>query len=332
MTLSTSRSFGGAPQAATAASARRPAPQPIDELDESVDSEGWGVEEAVGRGTNRSQQHSTDEGWPQPDAQPVHTYIDEQYGDDDPLLSSFQMVSENAEGSPPPDAHPAHTYIDEQYGDDDPLRSSLQMVSDDADVNVPEILASHSEEDMHTYEPAILPHSGSRAEVQGGTGFTPANRVSASPSWGRVTQPVESSFDSETDYPHSGTVGRSAALTMGRMSDSTLRKISTRAAALQQNTRPTLERPALADDTRGDLDAASYGSAPVRPGSVTRPMSTQRRLANTQAAAPQGRSRSAGRGAGRGAGHSPTAAEFTKDLHVLDEKARELETEIQTYR
>jgi hypothetical protein len=283
------------------------------------------------RGATRSQ-HSADEGWPQPDAQPVHTYIDEQYGDDDPLLSSFQMVSENAERSPLPDAHPAHTYIDEQYGDDDPLRSSLQMVSDDADVNVPEILASHSEEDMHMYEPAIFPHSGSRAEAQGGLRFTPANRVSASPSWGRVTQPVESSFDSDADYPHSGAVSRGAAHTMGRMSDSTLRKISTRAAALQQTTRSTLERPTLADDTHGDLDAASYGSAPVRPGSVTRPMSAQRRLANTQAAAPQGRSRSAGRGAGRGAGHSPTAAEFTKDLHVLDEKARELETEIQTYR
>lgn len=315
--LGSSLAFSGSQSinAATLQQARRPAPQPIiNELDESVDSGGWDVPEDLGasqRTTIRVRSDDEAVRWQDTGAHSAATYIGEQYGDDDPLMNSYQDATQ----------YPSHS---------SPTRTNRS-----------------SEEEHDAVSPPAAPGAADVDTGDYGRTSSSMYRTADSPSWGRVTQPADTSFDSDSEYPPDSVLSSSrgaslsATTTPGaRMSESTLRKISSRTAALHHNTRPTIERPTLADDTMGSIDAHvseySAGASTIRPGSVSRPLSTQRRLANTLAGStPHGannRSRSAGRGSPRTGGTVATAAEFTKDMHVLEAKAKELEDEIQAYR
>jgi hypothetical protein len=183
------------------------------------------------------------------------------------------------------------------------------------------------------------PNSGASARPSANSA-QPVARASESPSWGRTTQPVENSYNSGDDHsdgPLSAVShGSSSALgRTARMSESTLRKISTRTAALHQSTRPTLERPVLADDTSGATEDADSQDAPARGVVYTRPLSTQRRLANTLAApssANQAKARSGSAGRSTQAPRGAAGASTSASDYMLSDKARELEAELQTYR
>lgn len=344
--------------------AQRPKPHvPVDRSQESVESDGgWGDAQEYG-----SQERAVvpeQQGWghsARPASAPVYTAstaaagAEEDFGDDDHMSESYNQTMPHSYG----DYSGKHARVvddmeAEDYGEDEEWARSPSVG----------VLATKSAAGRSS-----SPNAGSTARLGAQHAGTTSLRTAESPSWGRVTQPVQNSFDSEQDdpprdprssssaygqppAPPSSTVNSSSSQSTVRMSESTLRKISSRTAALQQSHRPTLERPVLADDTSGDRHNSNNNNgydhgggsgawerdnnapAAVRPAPVSRPLSAQRRLANTMtAAAPPNRARSAGRGsgaAGRGAGRTTTAAEFTQD--ILEEKARELEEEIQTYR
>ncbi len=185
----------------------------------------------------------------------------------------------------------------------------------------------------------------------------PTMRATESPSWGRSTQPVRHSFSenegagSEQDDSRSGFASTSSRTAegakMARMSNSALRKISSRTAALHgQGQTPVsrMERPTLADDAQRN-DGRDAFSDPeeeetaqqeviyTRPTPVRRasgPAATLGVGAGTAKGATKPRSSSTG---GRLRPGAMTAAGTASGgVDALSEKAQALEQELQTYR
>ena len=185
----------------------------------------------------------------------------------------------------------------------------------------------------------------------------PAMRATESPSWGRSTQPVRHSFSenegagSEQDDSRGGFGSTSRAAEgakMARMSNSALRKISSRTAALHgQGQTPVsrLERPTLADDTQRNSDRNAFSDPEdeeTAPQEVIYTRPTPVRRASGPAATV-----GVGAGAGRGAAAKPRSSSTGGRLRPgamsaagtapgnfgdLSEKAQALEQELQTYR
>lgn len=196
----------------------------------------------------------------------------------------------------------------------------------------------------------------SNADTHARQNSAPAMRATESPSWGRSTQPVGHSFSenegvgSEQDDSRGGSRGAEGAK-MARMSNSALRKISSRTAALHgQGHTPVsrLERPTLADDTSKSNAGDAFSDAEdddVPPQGViyTRPTPVRRSLASTHsgpaavgAGASKGgakpRSSSTGGRLRPGAVGAGTATGLDASHAALSEKAQALEQELQTYR
>ena len=201
------------------------------------------------------------------------------------------------------------------------------------------------------------PNSGATTRLPSSSAFdlrsTARLSSSESPSWGRVTQPDTDTFDEDTqdveystaDAPRSSTSGVShesdftSTTRARRMSDSALRKISSRTAALHQGTQSRIERPILADDTnttqrQPQATSVSTGERSEISKEVihTRPLSMQQRLASTTNSAIGGKQRS--NSVGGRLSRTPASQQSEGELTqaALVEKAKELETELQTYR
>lgn len=202
----------------------------------------------------------------------------------------------------------------------------------------------HESEYNYNRERSVSPNAGASARI-GGVSQASAARPSESPSWGRVTQPSGESYASHDYNPppmerSNSSEQREQAMKGARMSNSALKKISSRTAALHhQPAQHRVERPALADDTNAQTfsrdEEYSEQDEPVRDVVYTRPVSAQRRLASTHSAGAvaagtaKPRSGSAGgRLSNRGSGADSAA----KSQDILSEKARDLEAELETYR
>jgi len=166
----------------------------------------------------------------------------------------------------------------------------------------------------------------------------PAIRNTESPSWGRSTQPVGNSIESdgasEQDDTRSGPLSSRTleANKVARMSNSALRKISSRTAALHSQAPPSrVERPTLADDTNSARDGFSDAEeSTTKNVQYTRPTPVRRGLASTHAGpAPAAKPRSSSTG-GRLRPGAVTAADASQAN--LTGKAQELEKELETYR
>lgn len=220
----------------------------------------------------------------------------------------------------------------------------------------PNVVQSNRSEDV-SRERSESPNAGASARV-GSQAGTAAARASESPSWGRVTRPSED-FYAASDEGQAQERSHSSeqqqhrqrdqreSMKVARMSNSALKKISSRTAALHNPpAQHRVARPTLADDTnvrasREEVVEEEYSEQeePARDVVYTRPVSTQRLLSNTHSTTAgnasnttsRPRSGSAGgrlasrRGGGAGAtsSHSQSA---------LSEKARDLAAELETYR
>jgi hypothetical protein len=161
---------------------------------------------------------------------------------------------------------------------------------------------------------------------------TDASRASGQSSWGAVTQPkpmsrtTPSSATPAAVTPHSSPedssskVGSADGVERGRLSNSTMRKVQqqkqvSRPAAVTPNASATSSRPA---ETEGRV---------VRPSSTLRQRGPSPAAGRRSASQPRGK---AAGGAGAAAGRSGYSGQ---DMQVaLEGKARELETELETYR
>lgn len=166
----------------------------------------------------------------------------------------------------------------------------------------------------------------------------PAIRNTESPSWGRSTQPVGNSLESdgasEQDDSRSGPLSSRTleANKVARMSNSALRKISSRTAALHSQAPPSkVERPTLADDTNSARDGFSDAEeSTAKNVQYTRPTPVRRGLASTHAGpTPTAKPRSSSTG-GRLRPGAVAAADAAQTN--LTGKAQELEKELETYR
>lgn len=194
-------------------------------------------------------------------------------------------------------------------------------------------------------ERSVSPNAGASARVgSSNTNLASDPRAAESPSWGRVTRPSHDSFSEQAPYDYSQASDQRDTMKVARMSNSALKKISSRTAALHNPPAShRVDRPSLADDANlhAPEEYSEQDEVPSREVVYTRPVSAQRRLANTHSGgsatgvAAKPRSGSAGgrlAQRGNGAGGGAVGDSSNQSQAALNEKARDLAAELETYR